>query len=165
MQQKTKTSIAVFAVLILGALATNLVLGANSNSYAASLNVDETALEMELTEDVDALVRMVPKTLEEAKAEIVTLKARYLMWTSDGLHIMWGFCGNGRFTGSDNSGNHCWGIYGKSVFAGFYDGEFFWGRYRNGTWKAQGLFKFGQTHGRYVLFPIVVPVAAAENLP
>lgn len=72
------------------------------------------------------------------------MRARFLMWTYDGVHIMWGFCGNGRFTGTDNLGNHCWGIYGKGVFAGFYEGEFFWGRYSNGTWKAQGLFKPGK---------------------
>ena len=165
MQQKTKISIAVFAVLILGVLATNLVLGANSNSYTTSLYIDEAALEMEVTEDVEALVSSVPETLEEVEAEIAPLRARYLMWTHDGAHIMWGFCGNGRFTGRDNSGNHCWGIYGKGVFAGFYDGEFFWGRYRNGTWKAQDLFKPGQTHGKYVLFSITVPVPTAEKLP
>jgi len=165
MQQKIKISIAVFTVLILGVLATNLVLGANSNADTTNLCIDETSLEMEVTEDVEALVRRVPKTLEEAEAGIVSLRARYLMWTHDGVHIMWGFCGNGRFTGSDNSGNRCWGIYGKGVFAGFYDGEFFWGRYCNGTWKAQDLFKPGQTHGRYLPFPRVVPVATTENLP
>jgi hypothetical protein len=165
MQQKTKISIAVFTVLILGVLATNLVLGANSNAYTTSLCIDETAMELEVSEDIEALVRMIPKTLEEAEAEIVPLRARYLMWTHDGVHIMWGFCGNGRFTGNDNSGKHCWGIYGKGVFAGFYNGEFFWGRYRNGTWKAQDLFKPGPTHGKYVLFPIVVPLAATESLP
>ncbi len=165
MQHKIKISIAIFTVLILGALATNLVLGAGTNTNTTSLCVDETALEMSVTEDVEALVPMIPKTLEEAEAEIVPLRTRYLMWTHDGVHIMWGFCGNSRFTGTDNSGKHCWGIYGKGIFAGFYDGEFFWGRYRNGNWTAQDLFKPGKTHGRYILFPTVAPIAAAENLP
>ena len=165
MQRKIKISIAVFGMLILGVLTTNLVLGANSMADTNSISVGEESPIMEVTEDVEALMKMAPNTLEKAELEMIPLRARFLMWTNDGVHIMWGFCGNGRFTGTDNLQNRCWGIYGKGIFAGFYEGEFFWGRYCNGTWKAQDLFKPGQTHGKYVLFPIVVPFATAENLP
>ncbi len=75
------------------------------------------------------------------------------MWTGNGVHVMWGFYGNGRFVGTDNLGKRCWGIYGKGVFAGFYDGEFFYGRYASGYWKAQYLFGLENSRGEYVLFP------------
>ena len=75
------------------------------------------------------------------------------MWTYDGVHIMWGVFGNGRFVGTDNLGKRCWGIYGRGIFAGFYDGEFFWGRYNNGAWKAQNLFGLKYSYGKYVIFP------------
>jgi hypothetical protein len=68
------------------------------------------------------------------------------MYTSDGKHIMWGFVGNNHFVGTDNLGKRCWRIYGKGVFAGFYDGDFLWGRYRNGNWKTEGLFGENYTH-------------------
>lgn len=153
-----------FAALILGALATNLVLGANSMADADSLSVCEEAPILESTEDVEELMKIAPKTLEEAESAMIPARVRFLMWTHNGVHIMWGFCGNGRFVGTDNLGNRCWGICGKGVFAGFYKGEFFWGRYCNGTWKAQDLFKPGRTHGRYLLFPTLAPTAAAENI-
>jgi hypothetical protein len=62
--------------------------------------------------------------------------------------------GNGRFVGTDNLGKRCWGIYGRGVFAGFYDGEFFWGKYGNGAWKAQYLFGLENSYGKYVTFPV-----------
>ena len=80
---------------------------------------------------------------------------RFLLYTHDGKHIMWGFVGNGYFVGQDNLGKRCWGIYGNGVFAGFYDGEFFWGKYRCGNWKAIGLFGENYTHGKYILFPTI----------
>ncbi len=66
---------------------------------------------------------------------------------------MWGFVGKGYFVGTDNQGKRCWGIYDKGIFAGFYDGEFFWGNYRGGNWKAEGLFGLNSSHGKYILFP------------
>jgi hypothetical protein len=66
---------------------------------------------------------------------------------------MWGICGNDRFVGTDNLGKRCWGIYGKGVFAGFYGGDFFWGEYSNGSWKAEYLFGLDNSRGNYVLFP------------
>jgi hypothetical protein len=102
--------------------------------------------------DVDALRESVPGTYEEVDS-LVCKRVRFLLYTHDGKHIMWGFVGDGYFVGKDNLGKRCWGIYGKGVFAGFYDGEFFWGRYRGGNWKAMGLFGENYAHGKYILFP------------
>jgi len=102
--------------------------------------------------DVESLREMVPITYEETDAQILQ-STRFLLYTHDGKHIMWGFVGNGFFVGEDNLGKRCWGIYGNGVFAGFYDGEFFWGKYRCGNWKAEGLFGENYTHGKYILFP------------
>ena len=111
----------------------------------------DTAEEVEETEDED-LKESVPETYEETDSRICQ-RTRFLLYTNDGKHIMWGFVGNGYFVGTDNLGKRCWGIYGKGVFAGFYDGEFFWGKYRCGNWKAMGLFGENYTHGKYILFP------------
>jgi hypothetical protein len=77
---------------------------------------------------------------------------------------MWGFYGNGYFSGTDDLGKKAWGIYGKGIFAGFYDGQFFYGMYRNGNWKAIYLFNEKITNGRYITFPAVIPVTTAETL-
>jgi hypothetical protein len=107
--------------------------------------------------DIEKLKELVPETYEEVEAEVLPLsrRTRFLMYTHDGKHIMWGYIGNGRFFGQDNLGKRCWGIYGKGIFGGFYDGEIFWGRYRNGQWKAVYLFGEQYTHGDYVIFPII----------
>jgi len=107
--------------------------------------------------DIEKLKELIPETYEEVEAEILPLprRTRFLLYTHDGKHIMWGYVGNGRFFGQDNLDKRCWGIYGKGFFAGFYDGEFFWGRYSNGQWKAVDLFGERYTHGEYVLFPII----------
>lgn len=110
--------------------------------------------------DVAELEKSVPRTYEETDAQLVPTRTRFLMYTHDGKHIMWGWVGNGYFVGTDNLGKRCWGIYGNGVFAGFYDGDFFWGRYRNGNWKAEGLFGEKYTHGKYVLFPTPTLTAA-----
>ena len=102
--------------------------------------------------EVEDLEESVPGTYEETDSRICQ-RTRFLLYTHDGKHIMWGFVGNGYFVSEDNLGKRCWGIYGKGVFAGFYDGEFFWGKYRCGRWKAQGLFGENYTHGKYILFP------------
>ena len=109
---------------------------------------DENLEEM----DVEDLEESVLGTYEETDSRICQ-RIRFLLYTHDGKHIMWGFVGNGYFVGKDNLGKRCWGIYGKDVFAGFYDGEFFWGKYRCGNWKAVGLFGENYTHGKYILFP------------
>ena len=116
--------------------------------------------------DVEKLKEIVPKTYEETDAQLVPTRTRFLLYTHDGKHIMWGYVGNGFFVGQDNLGKRCWGIYGKGVFAGFYDGDFFWGKYRSGHWKAVGLFGENYTHGKYILFPIpTLEPAIAETLP
>jgi len=102
--------------------------------------------------DVEDLEESVLGTYEETDSRICQ-RTRFLLYTHDGKHIMWGFVGNGYFVGEDNLGKRCWGIYGKGVFAGFYDGEFFWGKYRCGNWKAEGLFGENYAHGKYILFP------------
>jgi hypothetical protein len=120
----------------------------------------EIAVEESEELDVAKLEEIVPKTYEETDAQLISRRARFLLYTHDGKHIMWGYVGNGYFVGQDNLGKRCWGIYGNGVFAGFYDGDFFWGRYRNGNWKAEGLFGENYTHGKYILFPIPTPEPA-----
>jgi hypothetical protein len=109
----------------------------------------------EIAVDVEELESLVPRTYEEADAKLIPTRTRFLMYTHDGKHIMWGFVGNNYFVGTDNLGKRCWGIYGKGVFAGFYDGDFFWGRYWNGNWKAEGLFGEKYTYGKYIIFPTI----------
>jgi hypothetical protein len=104
--------------------------------------------------EVDDLKATVPETYEETDAQI-SRGVRFLLYTHDGKHIMWGYVGNGYFVGQDNMGKRCWGIYGDGVFAGFYDSEFFWGKYRCGNWKAIGLFGENYSHGKYILFPTI----------
>jgi len=94
--------------------------------------------------------------LEELDA--IEIPRRFILWTHDGKSVMWGTYGNGYFRGKDNHGKYTWGIYGRSVFAGFYNGKFFWGHYRRGFWKAEGLFGLNAAHGRYVTFPSVYPI-------
>jgi len=103
--------------------------------------------------DLESLRGAVPGTYEETDAQILAQRIRFLLYTHDGKHVMWGFVGNGYFIGTDNLGKRCWGIYGNSIFAGFYDGDFFWGKYRGGNWKAEGLFGMNYSHGKYILFP------------
>jgi hypothetical protein len=109
----------------------------------------------EITVDVEELESLVPRTYEEVDAQLIPQRTRFLMYSHDGKHIMWGFVGNNYFVGKDNLAKRCWGIYGKGVFAGFYDGEFFWGRYWNGNWKAEGLFGEKYTYGKYIIFPTI----------
>jgi hypothetical protein len=128
----------------------------------------DVAEELEATADetleLGYLKEMVPKTYEEADA-LICVRTRFLLYTHDGRHIMWGFVGNGYFVGQDNLGKRCWGIYGNNVFAGFYDGDFFWGKYRCGNWKAEGLFGENYTSGKYILFPTtnIAPAITAAD--
>ena len=140
-------------------------LTANTLTALNPVAADEVARSREIPLDIEKLLEMVPQTIEEAEAQIYPLPNRFLMWTHDGRHIMWGYYRNGYFVGTDNLGKRCWGIYGKGVFAGFYDGEFFYGRYGNGRWRAVDLFGENHTHGRYVLFPAILDKATAESLP
>jgi hypothetical protein len=162
MYKKIKISIAAVAALMLVILAVNLAMGATSavNTPVSAANSIETTtpdnsivISPEQVEDKEQLKQLAPAIPEEAESNIYPVRNRFLMWTSDGVHIMWGIYGNGRFVGTDNLGKRCWGIYGKGVFAGFYDGEFFWGKYSNGAWKAEYLFGLENSRGSFVLFP------------
>ena len=159
MQKKYKISIATIIALMLAVLATNLVMGATSNanmldSTAKSIQATDTVIiSADQAEDKEQLRELAPETFEEAEVNIYPIRSRFLLYTNDGIHIMWGSYGNGRFVGTDNLGKRCWGIYGRGVFAGFYDGEFFYGKYSDGTWKAEYLFGLQNSQGKYVLFP------------
>lgn len=110
--------------------------------------------------EVEALRKKIPATYDEANALVTVKRSRYLMWTTDLAHVMWGVYGGEHFVGTDNLGKHVWGIYGKGYFAGFYDGHFFWGKFSNMEWKAQGLFGLRSCYGRYTLSPIPAITAA-----
>ena len=165
LQKKIKISLAAVAALMLVVLATNLVMATTSvlNPSASTANTLETteklnpdvsiAISPEQAENEEQLKELAPPTLEEAESNIYPIRRRFLMWTHDGVHIIWGVFGNGRFVGTDNLGKRCWGIYGRGIFAGFYDGKFFWGKYYNGAWKAEYLFNLEHSQGKYVLFP------------
>ncbi|MCW4030951.1 MAG: hypothetical protein NWE80_01155 [Candidatus Bathyarchaeota archaeon] len=162
MHKKTRISIAAVAALMLVILAINLAMGATSvantvvpvaNTIAPIDQDDSVVILPEIAEDKEQLKELAPATPEEAERSIYPIRRRFLMWTHDGTHIMWGSYGNGRFVGTDNLGKRCWGIYGKGVMAGFYDGEFFWGKYDNGSWKAEYLFGLECSQGKYLLFP------------
>ena len=113
--------------------------------------------------DTEELKEKIPeKEVVEAELEAISIPRRFILWTYDGKSVMWGTYGNGYFRSEDNHGKYTWGIYGKGVIAGFYDGEFFWGRYRRGFWKADGLFGI-KSRGRYVTFPSVYPVPIAKD--
>jgi hypothetical protein len=160
MMNKTKVSIAAIAVLLLGLLAVNIVMAATPTANTASQNKVAAVSAEQPPADIAQLKPLIPKTPEEAEVSILPPRTRFLLWTYDGVHVMWGICGNGRFVGTDNLGKRCWGIYGNGIFAGFYDGEFFWGKYHAGAWKAQYLFGLRYSYGKYLLFPSPTLTAA-----
>ncbi|MFH1399207.1 MAG: hypothetical protein ABIG95_03785 [Candidatus Woesearchaeota archaeon] len=92
------------------------------------------------------------ETLEQ---NIAQNPAKFLLWTRDLEHIMWGKFSNGYFKGTDNLGKEAFGVYQAGIFAGFYDGKLFYGKYKAGSWTAYGLFGMRSASGRYVLFPIL----------
>ncbi len=182
MRSKIKISAALVAIFLLAVLAVNLaaastsVIGSiNTSSVnaitpsnagteaSANIKTNTNIVATTNADDLSSLKANIPKTFEEAEASILPVRNRYLMYTSDGVHIMWGVYGKGLFVGTDNQGKRAWGIYGQGVFAGFYDGEFFWGRFSNGAWKAEYLFGLRYSHGNYVLFPPPVPTATTAE--
>ena len=164
---------AAIAALMLAVLAVNLVMGATitGNTLSPEANNLKTVeplesdnsviISPEQAENTEQLRQLAPQTLEEAERSIYPVRHRFILWTNDGVHVMWGVYGNGRFVGTDNLGKRCWGIYGKGVFSGFYDGDFFWGKYDNGAWKAEYLFGLESSRGSYVLFPL--PAIISED--
>ena len=189
MRKKIVISIVVVALLLIGIMATSVL--ASDIKLAKNTEVSKELLptaesvtpekldpvreisppsvipdEVEELLEIDAVEELeesVPGTYEETDSRICQ-RTRFLLYTHDGKYIMWGFVGNGHFVGKDNLGKRCWGIYGKGVFAGFYDGEFFWGKYRCGNWKAVGLFGENYTHGKYILFPTTNITPAIQQL-
>lgn len=105
------------------------------------------------TEVVEALRDRIPNTLEKAEESIRPLRNRYVMWTHDLKHVMWGRYGRGYFIGTDNQWKHAWGIYGNNIFAGLYDGTFFIGKYGRGQWCAKYLFGESWSRGRFTVSP------------
>ena len=152
MLNKKKISIASIAILLLGLLAVNLVMAATPATSIVKQPSSVAVSAEQLPEAIEKMKPLVPETLREAEAAVYPSRNRFLLWTNDGVHVMWGVYGNGVFVGTDNLDKRCWGIYGRGIFAGFYDGEFFWGRYSNGAWRAQYLFGLRYSAGKYVLF-------------
>lgn len=180
MKKTRPVAIAVVAVLVLGLLTVDSVAAINAkptqeialNNIVPSplkLSVDVESVDaVQITEIVDGetLRERIPQTYDEAEAKVRPIRNRFILWTHDGIHVMWGHYGNGFFIGRDNAGKRCWGIYGRGVFAGLYDNTFFWGRYQAGRWKAEGLFGLDHAHGQYVLFPQIKPVpTTVESRP
>jgi len=122
----------------------------------AVATADTAAVIKDETVDIQKLKERIPKTYEQAEALVMPIRSRFLMYTNDLRHIMWGTFGASHFVGVDNQGKRAWGIYYQGIFAGFYDGEFFWGKYSNGYWKAQNLFDLPQSYGRYTIAPLIV---------
>ncbi|MEM5793103.1 MAG: hypothetical protein QXY45_01955 [Candidatus Aenigmatarchaeota archaeon] len=115
-------------------------------------------------EDVEReqLEKFIPETYQSTEEKIGNNSRRFILWTYDGEHLMWGNLGSGYFTAKDNSGKSVWGIYNKRIFAGFYDGKFFWGRFNGSSWKAEGLFGLEKSHGKYLVFPMAHPIIMEE---
>lgn len=107
--------------------------------------------------DEEALVEIIPETYELVEAEITEITdivpRRFILWTHDGENVMWGQYGRNHFVGEDNNGKKAWGIYYNGFFAGFYDGDFFHGKYTRSRWKAVGLFGEEESHGGFLTFP------------
>lgn len=172
MKHKQKIGIFVLAIAVLVAASGLLTINAlsvqplSSNLTAKKLepirttaSADTSVIIKDETIDIQKLKERIPKTYEQAETLVMPIRSRFLMYTNDLRHIMWGTFGANHFVGVDNQGKRVWGIYYQGVFAGFYDGEFFWGKYSNGYWKATNLFGLPQSYGRYTTSPnlIIVP--------
>jgi len=163
MKRAIKASMIAISTLIIAMLAANLAFAATSvaiktDPASTSLTAQITAtnglyITPEQAQNPEQLKKLIPATAEAADRNIYPIRTRFLLYTYDGVHVMWGVYGRGYFVGTDNLGKRCWGVYGRGVFAGFYCGEFFWGKYYNGAWKAQGLFGLAYSSGKYVTFP------------
>ena len=91
--------------------------------------------------------------ISNKNSQIETLQKQILSLKAEDLRLIAVSFPRAR-VGTDNLGKHAWGIYGKGCFAGFYDGYFFWGKFNNMEWKAQGLFGLRSCFGRYTLSPM-----------
>ncbi len=160
MKLKNRAKLFATTLLIVGILASSMMAFATALP-ASKVSAKALSANAVIPPEVEQLKAQLPATLAEAEARVLPLRGRFVMWTHDLQHIMWGRFGARFFMGTDNLGENAWGIYEKGYFAGFYDGQFFWGRYSNGYWKAQGLFGLNAAYGRYVIYPVPIPTTSA----
>ena len=98
MLNKKKLSIATISLFLLGLLAVNLVMAATP---IASLTKPISSVEVsadkpsaiavttvETPEKIEKLKSLIPETPEKAITAIYPSRTRFLLWTNDGLHIM-----------------------------------------------------------------------------
>lgn len=158
----------IMSIVLLALLLVSIVSAVHAKEGFGSfrLNPKTSRTSAVLTEEkIDELREQIPQTYKLAQESMSDapqlIYTRFLMWTDDGRHIMWGTRANGYFVGHDNLGKTAWGIYNTKIFAGFYDGEFFYGRYSRGRWVAYGLFGLEKSGGIFVLFPqrSILPLA------
>ena len=159
LKNKAKLLTALLIVGILASAMTAMTSALPTTNSAAKISSSSAALPPE----VEKLKAQLPATLAETEDMVLPVRGRFLMWTQDLQHIMWGRFGARYFVGIDNLGKKAWGIYGQGYFAGFYDGQFFWGRYSNGYWRAQGLFDLNTAYGRYVTYPVPMPTTSSTR--
>jgi len=127
----------------------------NGNNGNFSFNSSSLSLDGKIEDsEMEQFKSFIPETYAATEDKIGNNSRRFIMWTYDGEHIMWGKFGRGYFVAKDNLGKDVWGIYGWKFFSGFYDGKFFWGRFNGKSWKAEGLFGLEKSHGKYVVFPM-----------
>lgn len=149
MKKMKKVAYILLAALLIMTLPTALALDTESS----------ITLTLKDVRNKEKLMDKIPANLSEVDIAIskTVQPNRFLLYTNDGKNVMWGLVANGYFRGKDNHNKYTWGIYGQNVFAGFYDGEFFWGKYRNGRWIAHGLFGLKNARGKFVVFPQLTP--------
>jgi hypothetical protein len=101
---------------------------------------------------IQGLANQTPTIYSDAENALPSTAGKFLIWTNDGEHIMWGKYGGGYFVGTDNNGKQAWGAYNKTRFAGVRDGVSFTGKVSHGQWKAENLFGLNSTQGSIKLF-------------
>ena len=165
--KKMKTNI--LAVMLIGVFLLSMVsITALDTRVNKEIKAEVSSLKIRNLNNVDevSLKRIIPE--EQIAIDAVNIAPRirrFILWTNDGKNVMWGKYGNHHFYGEDNNGKKTWGIYYRGSFAGFYDGEFFYGRYSRDKWKARGLFGLNYSNGGFKTFPLPRLTATAKTLP
>jgi hypothetical protein len=155
-------TMAILTLLVLGAVTLAIEVTPMSNNKLLN-RFRKISPVYELPTDKEELKEKIPdQSLIDEELKKLPRPGRFILWTRDGRNVMWGTYGRGYFRGEDNNQKHAWGIYKAGIFAGFHDNEFFWGKYRKGFWKAEGLFGT-ENHGQYVTFPLVHPMPISEE--
>jgi hypothetical protein len=165
MKLKNKAKLLAMAIVVSALLASFMTLTSAlpaANVSKRPINTDAVVSTV-LPAEVERLKQELPNTLADVEAKMLPLRGRFLMWTHDLQHIMWGRFGANHFVGVDNLGKTAWGIYGRGYFAGFYDGQFFWGKYGGQRWYAENLFGMRSAYGKYVTYPVLP--TTASNVP